>query len=174
MHGKGMNRVWHVRQLGYYSNFAKSYKHVRQVTIHIAPPSNDTSTTMVRMTAPALSLVVIGLVYTEPSVVVVPELPVPAVGSLVLFPPVDDVNGAAKDESTVSINDEMTPSADICCPTPYVPSHVVVFHSCPQVTPSVPPSHCCAAPAADASRYGMMVSYVDGTSWVVTASQRER
>lgn len=88
--------------------------------------------TAVTMPAPTLSLVVIVRVVIADSPLAEPELepedPVPALGLLVLFPPVLVVKGVFK-VSTLIIIDWITLRADICWPIPYVPSHVVAFHS---------------------------------------------
>ena len=85
--------------------------------------------------AQARSAVVTG-VSVRSSVLLLEE-PVPAAEFPVLVPPVVFVTNS---EASLISSDWMTDSADICCPTPYVPSHVdSLVQWKPHVTPSVPP-----------------------------------
>lgn len=68
----------------------------------------------------------------------------------------------------------VTSKADSCCPTPDVPSQLPVYHLEPQVAPSAPPEHDLAAPTADASRYSVIVSLVNGAMMAVLAMNRAR
>ena len=68
----------------------------------------------------------------------------------------------------------VTSRADSCCPTPEAPSQPPVYHLLPHVTPSGPPEQDLAAPRADALRYFVMVSLVNGAMSAVFAMKRER
>jgi hypothetical protein len=72
--------------------------------------------------------------------------------------------------------DWITLRADICSPTPLLPSNAggCWVHLRPHVTPSFPPLQEDAAAAAEARRRGMMIGKVQLAIWVVAAIQRER
>jgi hypothetical protein len=68
----------------------------------------------------------------------------------------------------------VTSRADICWPTPEVPSQPPVYHFEPHVVPSAPPEQDFAAPTAEALRYDVMVSLVNGARRAVFAMKRAR
>lgn len=150
-------------------NTAVSQPPTPEVMSHV-PPRIAVIIPNVRIPAPAFSPVVIGNVLL-PSVPV-EELPVPALESPTLVPPVLFVT---KTFASSIRFDCRTSSADICWPTPFVPSQVLPsIHLKPQALENAVPSHCSAAAAAEVWRSGLMVLYVKGADLVVAASQREK
>ena len=100
-----------------------------------------------------------------------PPWPPPAEGSPLEVPPVAFDKGPFARATRLLC---MTSNADICSPTPYCPSQPGTHHLVPHVTPSEPPEHDCAAASAEVRRSGIIVSAVQGASWTVAASQREK
>ena len=124
-----------------------------------------TSTTVVRIPAPALSAVVAGAISVG-----FDTLWEPALGFPVLVPPDELVSGGAICCSVSNCRRlvKITDIAAICWPTPCVPSQSVPFDQLrPQVRPLLPPEHCFAAAIADVLRAGRIVSLVKGAIWVV-------
>ena len=115
------------------------------ILIHQTHPNNDPNTIAVKMPAPALSPVVMGLVNFGSATCEGLSPLLPAAGFPLLVPPLAAVTGGETFEIRFAW---MTLRADICSPTPYLPSQVFVFHVRPQVEPSLPPLHWPAAPCA--------------------------
>lgn len=152
--------------------------------IQILAPTTARMTSTVSIPAPALSLVVIGLVDWPGSV----SASVPALGSLAEVPPVFAVNGAIcevikfapitlrADIWTMLVGSlvEKEHASHTCWPTPAVPSYSVVYQRLPHVLPFVPPMHWPAAPCAEAFSFGMICSAVKGARILVTAIHRDR
>lgn len=129
-------------------------------------PIQPLTKTAVTMPAPALSAVVIAVVVVVEAVVSLS----PAVGLLVLFPPVVEVTGAVLLKLIkFAVNIFV---ALICSSIPIHPSHVDLYHRTPQV-PLLWPVQDAAAAWPDVWSFARMVSYVDGTSRAVNASQVE-
>ena len=139
------------------------------ITIHAMPPTNATITTTVKIPAPARSPVVTG---SSVSPEVVSTLPAPAFGFPTLVPPVVFVNGTC----VLAICVEMiTSSADICWPTPVVPSHTAPsVHFKPHNRPLAPPEHCRAAAVAEVTNAVWTWSVMKGATLAAAAIQRER
>lgn len=128
-------------------------------------PIQPVTKTAVTMPAPALSAVVIVVVWVEAVVSLSP-----AVGLLVLFPPVVEVTGAVLLKLTkFAVNTFVTL---ICSSIPIHPSHTDLYHRTPQV-PLLWPVHDAAAAWADVWSFAIMLSNVDGTSTAVMDNQVE-
>lgn len=126
-----------------------------------------TANRAVRIPAPALSAVVIAFKVEGLSV----ESVDPALGSLVLFPPVRDVTGAYALALDIMIRfDQKIFSALICSSSPISPSQLFVYHFTPQVLLLLPVQDAAAA-SLDVFSFGMIVLYVDGTIRAVKAIQ---
>lgn len=99
-------------------------------------------------------------------------LELPASGLLSDVPPVFSVTGGGTSWMRLVCR---TSKAAICCPIPSVPSHFSPSpHLIPHDLPVLPPEHCRIAPLALAANKGLMVGYVQGASFVVAASQRDK
>lgn len=117
------------------------------------PPRRAVTIPNVKIPAPAFSAVVIGE-SAMPSLLV-EELLVPALESPTLVPPVVFVTRTLASSIKFAW---MTSSADICWPTPFVPSHVAPsVHLKPQALEKAVPSHCSAAATAEDLSNGLMV-----------------
>ena len=126
-----------------------------------------TANRAVSIPAPALSAVVIAFKVEVLSV----ESVVPAVGSLVLFPPVRDVTGAYELAFVVMIRfDQKIFNALICSSSPIWPSQLFVYHFTPHVL-LLSPEQDAAAAALDVCSFGTIVLYVEGTIKAVKAIQ---
>lgn len=119
-----------------------------QTTIHQAPPMMIKQIKTVKIAAPALSAVVTGSACRSPGPM---SLVVPALGLPLLVPPDPSVTGPSE---TVIRFDCMTSNADICSPTPVLPSNDPVVHCRPHDVPLSPPVHDAAAACADVSSMG--------------------
>lgn len=124
-----------------------------------------TANRVVKIPAPALSAVVIAFKVDN----LVVESVVPALGSLLLFPPVRDVTGAYKLALGIMIRfDQKIFNALICSSRPISPSQLLVYHFTPQVL-LLSPVQDAAAAALDTCSFDAIVLYVDGTIRAVKA-----
>jgi len=120
------------------------------VEIHQLIPPSAAHEKSAKNHAPTLSPVVM-MISGSPAAGVPP---VPAEGSPLLVPPESAVRGGVEFATS---RDWMTSNADICWPTPLVPSHTAsLVHLRPHVTPLVPPLHCWAAALAEAVSFTMV------------------
>lgn len=103
----------------------------------IQPPENR----IVRIDAPALSPAVIA-----GSLPPLPPLPEPALGSLLLLPPVSEVTGALSGMS-ITRSEVITSVAMTCSSTPFQPSHFFWYHRTLQVLFFMPLQDAAAASA---------------------------
>jgi hypothetical protein len=125
------------------------------------------ASTAVKIPAPMRSAFVTPVGMTCSSL----SLPWPALASPFEVPPVSLESGPLTRSIRLLW---ITSSADICSPTPNIPSQPSTHHLCPQVTPSSPPEQDWAAAMALDRRYGSTASYVQGATFVVAAIQRAK
>lgn len=156
-------RSWGIYLLSYILN-REIYVKMSSTTIAIGTAMS----TMVTIDAPTTSPVVTFVVVEE-----LPSLSLsPAVGSLVLFPPVVDVTGAPEVFSPIIFAAKILVTL-ICSSSPLQPSQVELCHTTPQLL-LLCPVQVSAAATPEPWSLGIIVLYVDGTSRAVKANHMER